>query len=177
MEGSKQYRFRLRPVFLQPLGEGGGGEDGRGEGKGGGGGEWGWSPASPPASPAVLNSFLRSPEVPEDLVGKNNAVVKKTVLAGKVVGEGLQMHRWLWRGGDGGGGERREGVTYTSAIEGGGRGGEKIVCVCVCESLCFHIVRNSEEKVHRQQQENKVGKREGRKGGMPSQEHTANGVL
>lgn len=72
LEGSKQYRFRIRPVF-------GGGTEERGD-------EWGWSPASALASPAVLNSFLRS-QVPTELVGRGKAAVSRDVLAGKVVGE------------------------------------------------------------------------------------------
>ncbi len=72
LEGSKQYRFRIRPVF-------GGGAEEQGH-------EWGWSPASVLASPAVLNSFLRS-HVPTELVGRGKAAVSRDVLAGKIVGE------------------------------------------------------------------------------------------
>lgn len=75
LEDSKQYRFRVRPV-LGPEGE-----EQRDA--------WGWSPASAPASPAVLNSFLQS-QAPAELVGKGKAVVSRDVLAGKVVGEPLR---------------------------------------------------------------------------------------
>ncbi|CAM9177981.1 unnamed protein product [Ectocarpus sp. 8 AP-2014] len=70
LEGSKQYRFRLRPVF------GGGTQEA--------GGGWGWSPSSDLASPAVLNAFLRS-QAPAELVGRGKAVVSRDVLAGKIV--------------------------------------------------------------------------------------------
>lgn len=43
------------------------------------------SPASTPASPAVLNSFLQS-QVPQQLVGRGKEVVSRNVLAGKIVG-------------------------------------------------------------------------------------------
>lgn len=78
LQDSKQYRFRVRPIFD-------GGEDDS-EGKGEGGDEWGWSPASSLASPAVLNDFLRA-QVPVELVGRNKEVVSRDVLAGKIVGE------------------------------------------------------------------------------------------
>ncbi|CAM9580751.1 unnamed protein product [Ectocarpus sp. 4 AP-2014] len=70
LEGSKQYRFRLRTVFGGVTQEGGG--------------EWGWSPSSDLASPAVLNSFLRS-QAPAELVGRGKAVVSRDILAGKIV--------------------------------------------------------------------------------------------
>ncbi|CAM9096751.1 unnamed protein product [Pylaiella littoralis] len=69
LEGSKQYRFRLRPVF----------DDAKE-----GGELWGWSPASALASPAVLNSFLQS-QMPAELVGRAKGVVSRDVLAGKIV--------------------------------------------------------------------------------------------
>eukprot|EP00903_Cladosiphon_okamuranus_P014365 g13337.t1 len=74
LDKSKQYRFRVRPVF----GDGGakkevGDED-----------EWGWSPASALASPAVLNAFLSS-QMPGKLVGKGKASLSRDVLAGKIV--------------------------------------------------------------------------------------------
>lgn len=43
------------------------------------------SPASSPASPAVLNAFLRS-QVPQQLVGRGKEVVSRNILAGKIVG-------------------------------------------------------------------------------------------
>lgn len=95
LEDAKQYRFRIRPVFSAAEA----GKDNSGGGGGGGGGgvkgdseeEWGWSPASAPASPAVLNAFLSS-QVPRELVaggggggGSEKGVVARTALAGKVI--------------------------------------------------------------------------------------------
>lgn len=78
-----QYRFRTRPVLEATRddeeGGGGGGEEGAGD-------AWGWSPATPLISSAVLNAFLKS-QAPEELVGRGNGVVSRNVLAGKVVGE------------------------------------------------------------------------------------------
>lgn len=73
LEDSKQYRFRVRPVF-EPADEERGGD------------EWGWSPASALASPAVLNAFLAS-QIPEELVVRGKKTVNRTVLAGKIVGK------------------------------------------------------------------------------------------
>ena len=78
LEDSKPYRFRIRPVFKPP--SDGDGQEAAKEKR------WGWSPASTPASPAVLNSFLSS-SVPQQLVRRGKEVVSRDVLAGKVVGE------------------------------------------------------------------------------------------
>lgn len=70
LEVGKQYRFRVRPLFASE-----------------GTLEWGWSPASPPASPAVLNSLLAT--LPAELVGAGAGApaVPRESLAGKIVGE------------------------------------------------------------------------------------------
>lgn len=86
LEDDKRYRFRIHPVFRTDSDDGEGGVNVDGEG-----GKWGWSPASAPASPAVLNAFIRS-QVPRQLVagagggGGNKGIVDRTVLAGKIVG-------------------------------------------------------------------------------------------
>lgn len=80
LEDTKHYLFRIRPVFSQ---KDGGVDNGTTDE----GGEWAWSPASAPASPAVLNSFLRS-RLPEELVGAGgqNKAFPRSALAGKIVG-------------------------------------------------------------------------------------------